>query len=374
MLDVVYNHLGPEGAYLTAVQSGLLHHAARHAVGRRDQPRRTAGRRRVRRFILDNALHWIREYHVDGLRLDATHALIDDSRDAVVAELAAAARAAAALAGHDSRRRSSQPRRRCIEAAGTGGWGLDGVWADDFHHIVRRRLAGDSRGYYQDYEGTADELARTIRQGWLFTGPALDAHATAARGTDPSRDADAPLRRLPAEPRSDRQSRHRRSPAPSGRRCRLAGRQRAAAHRADDAAAVHGPGVGARASPFQYFTDLEPELGGAVTEGRRHEFKDFPEFSDPAARERIPDPQAIRDVRVAASSMGGARSSAARVDARALQATCSRCGTRIRRSQASEHVRRRSLGDRRPTPIVDAARAGGGALPDRRAAAPAAAP
>ena len=102
-----------------------------------------------------------------------------------MAEIAAAARAAAqwpvTIHAEDHRNLAT-----LIEAAEDGGWGLDGVWADDFHHVLRSRLAGDRHGYYRDYTGSLDELARTLRQGWLFTGQ-HSAHGNAARGTDPSR-------------------------------------------------------------------------------------------------------------------------------------------------------------------------------------------
>jgi maltooligosyltrehalose trehalohydrolase len=184
MLDVVYNHLGPEGAYITQFNPNYV--TNRHATAWGSAINLDGcGSGLVRRFILDNAKHWIREYHVDGLRLDATHALVDDGPVTLVAELAADVRREAAwpvtLHAEDHRNLAA-----ILHATQEGGWGLDGVWADDFHHIIRRLVAGDSRGYYQDYEGTAAELADTIRQGWLYAGQPTR-RTNVPRGSDASR-------------------------------------------------------------------------------------------------------------------------------------------------------------------------------------------
>ena len=288
ILDVVYNHLGPEGAYLS--QFNPAYFTERHETpwGRAinlDGP----GSEIVRGFIIDNALHWLREYRLDGLRLDATHALIDDSPTHLVADLVATARQAfprpLALYGEDHRNLTT-----FVEPREHGGWDLDGVWADDFHHILRRRVAGDAHGYYQDFEGTPGELERTIRDGWLYSGQ-YSRNMQEHRGTDPS---GVPMRKFVVCVQNHDQV---------GNRAigdRLHDRIDAAAWRAVSTLLLTVPMTPllfmgqewAASSPFQYFTDLEPELGRLVTEGRRKEFGSFPEFADPEARERIPDPQA----------------------------------------------------------------------------------
>jgi maltooligosyltrehalose trehalohydrolase len=287
-LDVVYNHLGPEGAYLPAFVP--RYHTDRHctpwgAAVNVDGP----GCEIVREFILANAAHWVREYHADGLRLDATHALIDDSQTHIVRDIAAAVRDARKGVTHvhaeDHRNLSAM-----LEDVSDDGWGLDAVWADDFHHVVRRRIAGDEHGYYEDFEGTAGELARTIRQGWLFTGQ-HSRHLDVPRGTDPST---IPMQRFVVCLQNHDQIGNR----ATGDRL----------HHAIDAAAWRAASVllltvpmtpllfmgqeWAASTPFQFFTDFEPALGAAVTDGRRREFAAFPAFSDPVARLRIPDPQA----------------------------------------------------------------------------------
>ena len=287
ILDVVYNHLGPEGAYLMQFYPAYMtvhHHTPWGSGINLDGP----GSKAVRRFIVDNAVSWITDYRLDGLRLDATHTLVDAGQRHIVAEIAAAARAAAqwpvTIHAEDDRNLAT-----IIEAAEDGGWGLDGVWADDFHHVLRSRLAGDRHGYYRDYTGSLDELARTLRQGWLFTGQ-HSAHGNAARGTDPSR---LPMHRFVVCLQNHDQIGNR----ATGDRLNHA--IDAAAWRAASALLLTSPMTPllfmgqewAASSPFQYFTDLEPRLGVLVTEGRRREFEDFPEFTDPAARSRIPDPQ-----------------------------------------------------------------------------------
>jgi maltooligosyltrehalose trehalohydrolase len=288
ILDVVYNHLGPEGAYLPAFNPGYF-------TGRHETPWGRAvnvdgpGSAMVRRFIIENAVHWIQEYRVDGLRLDATHAILDDSPVHIVAELAATARAAADhpiyVHAEDHRNLAAM-----VEPAAEGGWGLDAVWADDFHHVVRRLLAGDAHGYYADFAGTVLELTRTLEEGWLFTGQPSPGMG-GPRGTPASH---LPMLRSVVCIQNHDQIGNR----AAGDRLHHAIRPEG--WRAASALLLTVPMTPllfmgqewAASAPFQYFTDLDPGLGRLVTEGRRKEFAGFPEFSDPAGRERIPDPQA----------------------------------------------------------------------------------
>ncbi len=278
-LDVVYNHLGPEGAYLPEFIPRYLTDAHETPWGGAVNLDRD-GSRLVRDFIVANAAHWVREYHLDGLRLDATHALVDESPTHILREIGDAARAASPWVVHvhaeDHRNLAA-----LIEDP-PGGMRLDAVWADDFHHAVRRRIAGDSHGYYKAYTGHAAEIATTLRDGWLVTP---------VRGTDPSR---VPMRRFVVCLQNHDQIGNR------ARGDRLHHGIDAAAWRAATVLLLTAPMTPllfmgqewAAGTPFQFFTDMPPELGTAVTEGRRLEFADFPEFSDPASRRSIPDPQA----------------------------------------------------------------------------------
>jgi maltooligosyltrehalose trehalohydrolase len=171
-----------------------------------------------------------------------------------------------------------------------GGWGLDAVWADDFHHQVRRCLAGDADGYYRDYAGALPDLAKTIRDGWFYQGQ-RSVHLGRPRGTDPTGE---PLRRYLVCLQNHDQI--------GNRACgeRLHHQIAPAAWRAASTLLLLVPETPllfmgqewAASTPFLYFTDHHPELGRLVTQGRRGEFKSFAAFSEAAARARIPDPQA----------------------------------------------------------------------------------
>ena len=288
IFDVVYNHLGPEGAYLPSFNEEYF--TDRHVTpwGRGvnlDGPNSVM----VRRFIVDNACQWVREYHADGLRLDATHALIEEDPGAIVREIVSQARRAMArpVFIHAEDHRNLAP---MVEDPALGGWGVEGVWADDFHHVVRVLLARDTHGYYVDFRGTTHELARTIQQGWLFTGQ-LARRSGQARGSDASR---VPMYRFVVCLQNHDQV---------GNRAlgdRLHERVPPDGWRAASALLLTVPMTPllfmgqewAASTPFLYFTDLEAALGEQVTEGRRREFTAFPEFSDERGQHSIPDPQA----------------------------------------------------------------------------------
>jgi len=242
----------------------------------------------VRDFIIQNALYWAHELHVDGLRLDAAHAIVDESSVHLLREIADRLHGLErprVLVAEDERNE-----RRLVLPPEEGGMGLDAVWADDFHHQVRRLVAGDTEGYFAAYGGTVDELAETLRKGWYYEGQ-FSPHANAPRGTP----ADGiPLRafvhciqnhdQVGNRPMGDRLN-HVVSPG---------------AYRAVSTLLLLAPSTPmlwmgqewAASSPFRYFTHHGAELGALVTQGRREEFEHFSGFSDPALRERIPDPQA----------------------------------------------------------------------------------
>jgi maltooligosyltrehalose trehalohydrolase len=287
-LDVVYNHFGPDGAYAVAFSPRFFSssHRSPWGAGINLDGEGSAG---VRSFFVENALHWIREYHVDGLRLDATHALVDEGPRHFLAELAQRVRAdvgdcTVLLIAEDSRNLAHM-----VRAEREGGWGLDAVWADDLHHQVRRILAGDREGYFADFSSAVGDLATTLRQGWFFTGQ-YSTYEGGPRGTDP---AGIPPRRFVVCIQNHDQV---------GNRAlgeRLHHQADLAAYRAASAlllCAAQTPLLfmgqeWAASTPFRFFTDHAPELGSLVTAGRREEFKRFPSFSSPSARERIPDPQ-----------------------------------------------------------------------------------
>jgi maltooligosyltrehalose trehalohydrolase len=283
IIDVVYNHLGPDGNYLRDF-------ASEYFTDRYETPWGEAFNydgpcsEWVRKFVLDNARFWIHEYRADGLRLDATHAIFDHSPTHILSELTQAVRTSV-----PSNRQTvliaetSENNVRYLRSAAEGGYGLDAVYADDFHHALRRYLAGDHEGYFARFDGTLDEVARCIRQGWLFDGE--------PRGT---RARDRPAWQFVYAIQNHDQVGNR---AMGERLHHQIGLERFAAASALLLFLPNTPMLFmgqefAASSPFQYFTDHNPELGRLVTEGRRKEFQAFSAFADPAAREQIPDPQA----------------------------------------------------------------------------------
>ena len=280
-LDVIYNHLGPDGAYVAAFGPVFTdQHETPWGQAINLDGEGSAG---VRSFLLGNALYWLTEYHFDGLRLDATFALVDDSPKHFLTELA---EHVAALPGPRRYLIAEDHRNldRLIRPVSEGGYGLDGVWADDFHHLARRYVAGDHHGYFQDYPAATAAIARTVEQGWYFTGqyskfldeergtPSTglrkeqfvlciqnhDQIGNRAQGERLNHQIDPPVYRalsallllLPESP------------------LLFMGQEWAAG------------------SPFQFFTDHGAELGRKVSEGRRREFEQFPAFSG-----EVPDPQ-----------------------------------------------------------------------------------
>ena len=280
-LDVVYNHLGPDGAYLAAFGPVFTD---RHRTPWGDAINLDdTGSRGVRDFILDNALHWLREYHLDGLRLDATHALVDDSEPHLLAELSEAVEALPGpprtLVAEDHRNLNTLllPRPE--------SFGLDAVWADDLHHLVRNITAGDTEGYYADFaDATTADLAETLERGWFYDGRPSKTTAK-PRGTSA-----APIR--PAQCVVCIQNHDQIGNRPAGDR--LTASVEPAAYRAASALLLFAPELPllfmgqewAATAPFQFFTDHNAELGPLVSAGRKSEFEDFPGFGG-----AVPDPQ-----------------------------------------------------------------------------------
>ncbi len=169
VLDVVYNHLGPEGNYLAAYGPYFTqrYHTPLGPALNFDGPDSDE----VRRFFIDNALFWGSEYHIDALRLDALHAIVDLSPQPFVAELAATV--------HRARERwnrkfylmaeSDLNDVRLVRSPDLGGYGLDGHWNDDFHHALHTLLTGEQTGYYSDF-GRLEQLAKAWREGFIYSG------------------------------------------------------------------------------------------------------------------------------------------------------------------------------------------------------------
>jgi maltooligosyltrehalose trehalohydrolase len=169
ILDVVYNHLGPEGNYLNEYGPYFTdrYMTPWGAAVNLDGPESDE----VRRFIVANALYWVTEYHLDGLRVDAVQGIFDFSARHILAELK---EAVARQAGELGRRvaviaESDLNDVRVVNAPSRGGYGLDAQWNDDFHHALHARLTGERGGYYQDF-GSLTQVARALREGFVYSG------------------------------------------------------------------------------------------------------------------------------------------------------------------------------------------------------------
>lgn len=281
-LDVVYNHFGPDGAYASAFAPFFTdkHHTPWGKAINLDD----VGSDHVRSFLIENTLHWLLEYRFDGLRLDATHALIDDSTQHFLAQLTEAVKA---LDGRERYVVAEDERnlKTLIVARGEGGYGLDAVWADDFHHLMRNLTAGDKQSYYADFDpSTTEDVATALRQGWFYTGQD-SSFLGHPRGTDP---AGIPLDRFIICIQNHDQVGNR------AEGNRLTTDVEPAMYRAASAVLLFAPETPllfmgqewGSETPFQYFTDHNEELGRLVSEGRKKEFAGFESFGG-----HVPDPQ-----------------------------------------------------------------------------------
>lgn len=278
ILDVVYNHFGPAGNYLPAFSRNYFSGETKNAWG--DGP--NFGHPAMRDYVLDNALYWLNDFRFDGLRLDATHAIVDPTEPHIIKELTNLAH-------------GLQPRKIVVAEDNRNdpdlvlGHGVDAIWADDFHHVAHVTTTNECDGYYSCYAAGAAQLAETIRRGWLYEGQPY-AESGQLRGK--------PADRLAAEAFVYCLQNH----DQIGNRA-LGDRvvhQETTLERycALSTLLLFLPMTPllfmgqewAASSPFCFFTDHEAELGKLITRGRSSEFNAFASFSDP--RRQIPDPQA----------------------------------------------------------------------------------
>ena len=290
LLDVVYNHFGPDGNYLHVYAPQFFterHHTPWGAAINMDGPHSST----VRDFYVNNALYWLEEYRFDGLRLDAVHAILDDSQPPFLTELAKTVRAGIGAHRHVHLvLENDDNAARFLGTVPGAADGYDAQWNDDIHHALHVLLTGETGGYYEDYQPPLPHLGRCLTEGFAFQGE-RSAYRGDLRG-QPS--AHLPPTSFVSFLQNHDQIGNR---ALGERITALAARE---AVRAATAIVLLAPAMpllfmgeewGAR-EPFLFFTDLGPDLGPSVAEGRRREFARFPEFASPAVRERIPDPQA----------------------------------------------------------------------------------
>jgi len=298
-LDVVYNHFGPEGNYLHAYAPQFFterHHTPWGAAINFDGP----DSRPVRDFFIHNALYWLEEFHLDGLRLDAVHAIIDDSEPDILTELAETVRERLGKERHihlvlendDNAARYLQRDDNGDSNAGRPRW-YNAQWNDDIHHVMHVLLTGEADGYYADYaDSPLWYLGRCLSEGFAYQG-------------DPSHYRDGEIRGEPSATLPPTafvdfiQNHDQIGNRAFGERIHTLADGRALRTITEIFLLAPSPPLlfmgeeFAANQPFLFFCDFGPELANAVTEGRRKEFARFEKFSEPAVRASIPDPNEV---------------------------------------------------------------------------------
>ncbi len=287
ILDVVYNHFGPDGNYLGQFADAWFTDRHKNDWGEAiNFDGEDAGP--VRDFFVANAGYWIDEYHFDGLRLDATQDVHDESDSHILAEVGRRVR-------ESSRGRSTlivaenEPQEtRLVRPAERGGYGLDALWNDDFHHSAHVALTGRKEAYYTDYLGTAQELISAVKHGYLYQGQRYSWQKN--RRGSPGLDL------APAAYVSYLQNHDQVANSGHGERCHLLAAP--GRFRAMTALLLLGPATPmlfqgqefCSSAPFLYFADHGAELAEAVRKGRLEFLSQFPSLADPEVQARLDPP------------------------------------------------------------------------------------
>ena len=301
ILDVVYNHFGPDGNYLKLFSAAYFTDRYDNEWGEAinfDGP--DSGP--TREFFVANAGYWINEYHLDGLRLDATQAIFDRSGDHIIAAVARQVRSAGRGRSTFVVAENEPQHAKLARPAERGGYGLDALWNDDFHHSAMVALTGHHEAYYSDYRGRPSEFVAAAKHGFLYQGQRYQWQRN-ARGT--------PTFDLPAESFVVFLQNHDQiANSGTGERCHALtspGRLRAMT-----AYFLLMPGIpmlfqgqefGA-SSPFFYFADHESGLAHDVREGRRRSLAQFPSLATSEMRAELADPGDIDTFRRSVIDLG----------------------------------------------------------------------
>ncbi len=287
ILDVVYNHLGPDGNYLPKLSNGYFTERYRTDWG-------TAinfdghGSEAVRDFVISNAGYWIKEFHLDGLRLDATQNIYDRSPEHILAAITRHVREAAGQRSVILVAENESQDVKLVRPLDQGGYGMDALWNDDFHHSVMVALTGRSQAYYTDYLGSPQEFISAAKWGYLFQGQWYK-HQKKRRGT-PCLDL------KPQAFVTFMQNHDQIANSAGGLRCHMLtspGR-----YRAMTALMLLGPGTPmlfqgqefAASSPFHYFADHEKGLAIKVRVGRGEFLLQFESLAAPDMNSLLTDP------------------------------------------------------------------------------------
>jgi maltooligosyltrehalose trehalohydrolase len=289
VLDVVYNHLGPAGCVFAQYSASYFSDKYKNEWG---EALNFDGEDAapVREYFAANAAHWIAEYHLDGLRLDATQSIHDASPDHVLALIARTARAAAPARQLLLIAENEPQDVRLVRAPATGGYGIDALWNDDFHHTAIVAMTGRCEAYYSDHRGSPQELVSAAKYGYLFQG---QRYAWQKQGRGTRTRGVAPAAFVNFIENHDQL-------ANSGDGSRIRARTSPGRYRAMTALFLLMPGTpmlfqgqefGASA-PFLYFADHAPELAEAVARGRAEFVSQFPSLASPAMQAQLCPPHA----------------------------------------------------------------------------------
>ena len=287
ILDVVYNHFGNVDNYLGEFSD--------HFVSRRYKNEWAAAINfddeksgPVRDFFETNARYWIEEFHLDGYRYDATHAIHDASQQHILADVNRISRETAAKRGVYLVAENAFGEARTVRPASEGGFDMDAVWNDDFHHSARVRVTGNTAGYYSDYCGSPEELAAAIKHGFIYQGQ-WAAWTKEPRGT--------PTTGLPAHAFVNFIQNHDQvSNSQTGQR--LHELTSPGRYRAITALWLLAPQTPmffqgqefAASTPFLYFADYSGDMAKAVCRGRAEFLSQFPASSSPESKRELADP------------------------------------------------------------------------------------
>lgn len=290
ILDVVYNHLGPDGNYLPQYSKDYFHKSKVSEWGdtlnfddEHSGP--------VRELFCANAAHWISEYHLDGLRLDAVHQIFDESQEHFLQELTRRARAAAGTRRIFIVAENELQQGHLARSPEAGGYGLDAAWSDDFHHSAMVALTGRDEQFFADYKGSAQEMISCAKWGFLYQGQ----HSRwMARSRGTSAFDLAPWNFVVFLQNHDQAA----NPAWGRRLHTIVSPARL---RAITAWLMLGPNTPllfqgqefAASAPFYYFSDLnhDPALARAITQGRQNQLEPFLRFANPGFQHDAIDPQ-----------------------------------------------------------------------------------
>ncbi|HZV07212.1 MAG TPA: malto-oligosyltrehalose trehalohydrolase [Gemmataceae bacterium] len=285
LLDVVYNHLGPDGNYLDQFSTDYMTKRYKTDWGpalNYDGPNSGP----VREYITVNARYWIEEFHFDGLRLDATQNIYDSSEEHILAAISRNVRQAANGRDVIIVTENEPQQVRMVRPVEEGGYGFDAIWNDDFHHTARVALTGRTEAYFSDYRGTPQELISAVKHGFLYQGQRY-LWQKQRRGTRTI--AVPPPAFITFLENHDQLANTVKQPS----QITSPGR-----HRALTALLLLSPGTPmlfqgqefASSRPFHFFADHKPELASVVYKGRKAFMAQFPSMATPAMQEHIPDP------------------------------------------------------------------------------------